>query len=268
MALLPALFLIAAIAEGATPTPCFPGAPCPVTNTPTGPTSTPTPSHTPGGPTLTPTPTFTKTRTPSKTPTRTATRTATRTWTPSGPTVTRTPTRTPTPITSSVCNPPCDSYEFDFNYKPAVGFQADIIGAYPPTLLYVWPCDPRGTPPGNPYTGENCRQSLGTTVPGTFYAAYRVHNAAGWSAPQVWSYYVENPADKINPVAPWIEELFHDQITAGCGTNPLTYCPDKPVTRQQMAVFLEKVMKGPSHVPPDCTGIFADVKCATRTPTP
>ena len=36
----------------------------------------------------------------------------------------------------------------------------------------------------------------------------------------------------------WIEELSHSQITAGCSTAPLRYCPATLVPRQQMAVFL------------------------------
>ncbi len=35
----------------------------------------------------------------------------------------------------------------------------------------------------------------------------------------------------------WIEALAASGITAGCGPGP-TYCPDNPVTRAQMAVFL------------------------------
>jgi hypothetical protein len=38
----------------------------------------------------------------------------------------------------------------------------------------------------------------------------------------------------------WIEELYADQITGGCLTNPLRYCPNDPNTRGQMAVFLVK----------------------------
>jgi parallel beta-helix repeat protein len=39
-----------------------------------------------------------------------------------------------------------------------------------------------------------------------------------------------------NGFAPWIEELVHRGITAGCGGG--MYCPNNPVTRGQMAVFL------------------------------
>jgi len=38
--------------------------------------------------------------------------------------------------------------------------------------------------------------------------------------------------------ANWIEKLYADGITTGCGTSPLVYCPDDPVTRAQMAIFL------------------------------
>ena len=38
----------------------------------------------------------------------------------------------------------------------------------------------------------------------------------------------------------WIERLYAEAVTGGCGTNPLAYCPDASVTRGQMAVFLAK----------------------------
>ncbi|MCY4369580.1 MAG: S-layer homology domain-containing protein [bacterium] len=38
--------------------------------------------------------------------------------------------------------------------------------------------------------------------------------------------------------SPFVEELADRNITAGCATGPLRYCPDQPVTRAQMAAFL------------------------------
>ncbi|HEY1249857.1 MAG TPA: putative Ig domain-containing protein [Thermoanaerobaculia bacterium] len=38
--------------------------------------------------------------------------------------------------------------------------------------------------------------------------------------------------------AAWIEDLYHRGITAGCLTDPLRYCPDASVTREEMAAFL------------------------------
>ncbi len=58
---------------------------------------------------------------------------------------------------------------------------------------------------------------------------------------------------------PWIEELAGLAITGGCGSG--IYCPDNPVTRGQMAVFLLKAKDGSAYDPPDCAGIFDDVAC-------
>jgi hypothetical protein len=57
--------------------------------------------------------------------------------------------------------------------------------------------------------------------------------------------------------ADWIEDLYNRGITAGCTLT--TYCPDAPVTRAEMAVFLLKTLLGTSYVPPSPNGIFADV---------
>jgi len=38
--------------------------------------------------------------------------------------------------------------------------------------------------------------------------------------------------------ADWVEKLAAEGVTAGCGNG--NYCPDTPVTRAQMAVFLTK----------------------------
>ena len=61
----------------------------------------------------------------------------------------------------------------------------------------------------------------------------------------------------------WIEQLHGEGITGGCGGGD--YCPDGPVTRAQMAVFLLKTEHGSSYAPPACTGVFEDVACS---PTP
>ena len=40
----------------------------------------------------------------------------------------------------------------------------------------------------------------------------------------------------------YIEALVASGITGGCGTSPPTYCPDSPVTRRQMAIFIAKAL--------------------------
>ncbi|HNB35520.1 MAG TPA: S-layer homology domain-containing protein [Anaerolineales bacterium] len=56
----------------------------------------------------------------------------------------------------------------------------------------------------------------------------------------------------------WIERLYAAGITGGCGSNPLIYCPENPVTRAQMAVFLEKGLHGSGIVPPNINATFTD----------
>jgi hypothetical protein len=59
--------------------------------------------------------------------------------------------------------------------------------------------------------------------------------------------------------ANWIEAMANEGITGGCGVG--IFCPQNPVRRDQMAVFLLKAEHGSSYVPPTCTGIFLDVAC-------
>ena len=56
--------------------------------------------------------------------------------------------------------------------------------------------------------------------------------------------------------ASFIEQLFSDGITAGCGNN--NYCPNALVSRAQMAVFLLRAKYGSSYSPQPATGLFAD----------
>ena len=52
------------------------------------------------------------------------------------------------------------------------------------------------------------------------------------------------------------EELYLQDITTGCATDPLRYCPDESVTRAEMAVFIVRALRaqvGPAQ------GTFSDV---------
>ena len=50
--------------------------------------------------------------------------------------------------------------------------------------------------------------------------------------------------------------MFQQQITAGCGSEPLRYCPDDPVTRAEMAAFLHRALDLDT---PEAPAGFADV---------
>ena len=57
--------------------------------------------------------------------------------------------------------------------------------------------------------------------------------------------------------ADWMEEFAAEGITSGCGTKK--YCPNNPVTRGEMAVFLLRARLGSTHTPQAQTGFFTDV---------
>ena len=57
-------------------------------------------------------------------------------------------------------------------------------------------------------------------------------------------------SDVTNQFPTWVEEFFATGITSGCGVNPLRYCPDSPVTRGQMAVFILRGIEGANYTPP------------------
>ncbi len=59
----------------------------------------------------------------------------------------------------------------------------------------------------------------------------------------------------------FIETIFRASVTAGCSAG--AFCPDDPITRAQMAVFLLKARYGDCFAPPAATGtIFADVSAS------
>lgn len=60
--------------------------------------------------------------------------------------------------------------------------------------------------------------------------------------------------------AAYIEQLYADGITQGCGTSPLRFCPDSTVGRAEMAIFLLRARHGSGYMPPPATGtVFSDV---------
>jgi hypothetical protein len=65
-----------------------------------------------------------------------------------------------------------------------------------------------------------------------------------------------------SPFAAWINELAARGVTGGCGGG--NYCPNAPVSRESMSVFLLLTREGPGYVPPACTAAtFADVPCSS-----
>jgi hypothetical protein len=77
--------------------------------------------------------------------------------------------------------------------------------------------------------------------------------------PATGAVFADVPASAF--AAAWIEDLYARGITSGCAVNPLRYCPDASVTRQQMSVMLLRARHGADYAPPACAGIFGDVPC-------
>jgi hypothetical protein len=65
----------------------------------------------------------------------------------------------------------------------------------------------------------------------------------------------------------WIEDFYALGITQGCDTSPLIYCPEDPVSRGAMAVFILRALEGAGYTPTgDPAQIFADVPSPNQPP--
>ncbi len=79
------------------------------------------------------------------------------------------------------------------------------------------------------------------------------------TVPAACLYFTDVPVTGKEWMEPWIYAFYRAGITTGCGSSPLIYCPESPVTRAAMAVFLLRTMYGGSYVPPAATSTFSDV---------
>jgi len=78
-------------------------------------------------------------------------------------------------------------------------------------------------------------------------------HGADWTPDFVGNYFLDVPPGSF--AADWINYIAWQGITGGCGSN--IFCPDNPVTRAQMAVFLLKTLG--NYYPPFVPQIFDDV---------
>lgn len=73
--------------------------------------------------------------------------------------------------------------------------------------------------------------------------------------------------------ADWIDALYQDSVTKGCHQKDyLLYCPEKLVSRAEMAIFMYRVWKlnlgadPPYEEPTKCDDIFDDAPCGQNWP--
>ncbi len=105
--------------------------------------------------------------------------------------------------------------------------------------------------------GNYCPTSPVTRAQMAVFLLRAEHGAAYAPPPATGTVFADVAAGDFG--ADWIEQLYAENVTGGCATNPLRYCPNSSVTRAQMAAFLLKVYHGPGYVPAGATGVFADV---------
>jgi hypothetical protein len=121
-------------------------------------------------------------------------------------------------------------------------------------------------------TGTSTGVSLkGLTNNRTYYWQLRATNAAGSTEANGgtwWSFTARRQTFADVPINhslwQYIEAFYSSGITTGCGVSPLIYCPEQPVTRAAMAVFLLRAKYGSSYTPPAATHTFADLPVAGK----
>ncbi|MBL8062232.1 MAG: S-layer homology domain-containing protein [Anaerolineales bacterium] len=249
------------------------------TNTPT-PTHTPTRTNTPT-PTITPTRTNTATPTHTATQTVTPTLTQTRTPTPTR-TQTRNPTFTPTQtatriVTQSFADVPMDHWAWQSiealhaaglvsgcdttpRYCPAATITREQIAivlekslhgaSYQPPLVWFKFNDIAGVLAeswiralerdgitagcGN---GMYCPDAPVTRAQMAVFSL-KIKHGTSFKPTVVPTTFTDVPANHWAAV--WIEQFFQEGITQGCGNR--LYCPEQPLSRDQMAVLLVKAL--------------------------
>jgi hypothetical protein len=143
------------------------------------------------------------------------------------------------------------------------------------TLEYGWIADFADVPPSNPFYNDVVALAANAITGGVGNGLYGVANPVlrqqmavfllkathgiCYVPPPCIGIFSDVPCPSI--FAPWIEALAAEGITGGCGTG--VYCPQNPVRRDQMAVFLLKAVHGSGYLPPACVppGVFPDVPC-------
>jgi hypothetical protein len=92
----------------------------------------------------------------------------------------------------------------------------------------------------------------------------RAKYGAGYAPPPATHTFADLPVAGKEWQEAWVDQFYLEGITTGCGTGPLIYCPENPVTRAAMAVFILRAIEGPSYTPPPASHFFADLPVAGK----
>jgi 2',3'-cyclic-nucleotide 2'-phosphodiesterase/3'-nucleotidase/5'-nucleotidase len=104
--------------------------------------------------------------------------------------------------------------------------------------------------------GNFCPNGLVTRAQMAVFILRALHGDTYSPPAATGTVFTDVPADAF--AAAWIEELNTEGISGGCGGN--NFCPNKNVSRAEMAVFLLRALNGNTYTPPAATGtLFTDV---------
>jgi hypothetical protein len=92
----------------------------------------------------------------------------------------------------------------------------------------------------------------------------RAKYGSGYAPPAARHFFSDLPVAGKEWQESWVDQFYLEGITTGCGTSPLRYCPENPVTRAAMAVFILRALEGSSYSPPAASHFFADLPVAGK----
>jgi len=106
----------------------------------------------------------------------------------------------------------------------------------------------------------------GSTVTRAAMAVFllRAKYGSGYTPPAATHTFSDLPVVGKEWQEAWVDQFYLEGITTGCGTSPLRYCPENPVNRAAMAVFILRTLNGSSYTPPAASHFFADMPVAGK----
>jgi hypothetical protein len=97
---------------------------------------------------------------------------------------------------------------------------------------------------------------------GAVFVERGIHDLSFFPAIPTVQVFQDLPLDSW--AAKWATSLWEDGFTAGCGTDPLIYCPWQGNSRAEGSVFFLKMLYGKDYFPEiPTTQIFDDVPLST-----
>jgi ELWxxDGT repeat protein len=104
--------------------------------------------------------------------------------------------------------------------------------------------------------GDFCPERPVTRAEGAVFLVQASHESGIAPPPATGTRFGDVPLSHW--AADWIERLAADGVTAGCGGG--NFCPDRPLSRAELAVLLLRARHGPAFLPAPATGaLFTDV---------